>query len=70
MSVWDIDIYEINHSNGDTCRADPVHIRATFINVVPADTLVRTCARSSVDSTLPLYINQSNITLYKMKCLE
>ena len=65
VSIWDFVIYEIDQSNGDTCRADPEHIRSTFINVVPAVTLVRTGARSLVDTTLPLYINQSNIPLFE-----
>ena len=64
MSVWDIDIYEINQYTADTCRTDPLGIRFTFNNVVPADTLLRTGARSSVDTTLPQYIRLSNIPLY------
>ena len=56
MSVWDFDIYEINKSNFDSCRADPVRIRSKFINVVPAVVLVRTGTRSSADMTLKLNI--------------
>ena len=64
MSLWDINIYEINPYNADTCRTDPLGIRFTFNKVVPADTLLRTGARSSVDTTLPQYKHLSNIPLY------